>query len=305
VASTPTRNREMNNISSTGESKTKMQAQRQKCPICWGEGAEEYKFSDASVGRCLRCGHRFTITDSIQSAEEYTAEYFLETHKNWFNNPNFSLFEKIYQVAKKRGKPGCKILDVGCGTGDLLGYLRSKDKSFDCHGIDLAANAPREGIHFIKGDFLTADYDAKFDLVVSLAVIEHIVDVSGFVDRMRQLCNPDGLVVVMTMNDDCFTYRIARVLFKLGYKTPLQRLYDKHHLNHFSMSSLKDLLEKNGLRVSELYRHNIPLRAIDIPPSLWLVGAVLKLAVLAIFFLNDITGKTFLQTVICTRKGSS
>ena len=295
----------MNATEITGKTKPKLKAHGQVCPVCGGEGIAEYRFSDASVGRCLQCGHRFTLAGSIETAEEYTDEYFLETHKNWFSNPNYSLFQKIYDVAKKRAKPGYKVLDVGCGNGDLLRYLRGKDTSFDCHGIDLAANAPQEGIHFRKGDFLEADYDSKFDLIVSLAVIEHIVDVSGFVNRMRQLCKPDGFVVVMTMNDDCVTYRIARVLFKLGYKTPLQRLYDKHHLNHFSMSSLRNLLERNGLSVLDLYRHNIPLRAIDIPPSSWLVGVVLKLAVLTIFVLNDITGKTFLQTVICTPKSVS
>jgi len=289
----------MNNTDQAGEANTKSQVRGQACPVCGGEGIEEYRFCDSSVGRCFQCQHRFTLAESIQTAEEYTDEYFLATHKNWFSNPNFSLFRKIYDVARKDVKPGYKVLDVGCGTGDLLRYLRGKDAAFDCHGIDLATNAPQEGIHFRKGDFLTTDYESRFDLIASLAVIEHIVDVSGFVNRMRQLCEPDGTIVLMTMNDDCVTYRIARVLFKIGFKTPLTRLYDKHHVNHFSMSSLKNLLERNGLDVVALHRHNVPLRAIDVPPSSLLMSALFRVGILSTFLLNRLSGKTFLQTVFC------
>ena len=62
-----------------------------KCPICESSSKIWVKLPNLSLRRCL-CGHCFTSAESIRLKEEYTPDYFLETHKNWFDNPNYSLF---------------------------------------------------------------------------------------------------------------------------------------------------------------------------------------------------------------------
>ena len=53
--------------------------------------------------------------------EEYTPEYYEETHRNWFANPNFALFRWIEHQLPAEIR---SVLDVGCGRGDFLKFLR-------------------------------------------------------------------------------------------------------------------------------------------------------------------------------------
>lgn len=71
-----------------------------------------------------------------------------------------------------------KVLDVGCGTGELVSWLRFF--GVEAYGIDISSHAI-EFVHpsvrrYVKtGDILNLPYDDKsFDLVTSFDVLEHI-----------------------------------------------------------------------------------------------------------------------------------
>jgi SAM-dependent methyltransferase len=76
--------------------------------------------------------------------------------------------------------------------------------------IDLSANKSSANIEFIQGDVLSAALDRQFSIVVSLATIEHIPNVRSFTRRLRSLAKPNGLAIVMTLNDDSLLYWTAR-----------------------------------------------------------------------------------------------
>lgn len=145
---------------------------------------------------------------------------------------------------------------------------------------------------------MSCDLGRRFDAVTSLASIEHVQDVRGFVRRLCELCAPGGLVVIMTLNERSILYETAKALSRIGIGGPFARLYDKHHINHFNVSSLRRLVERQGLSIVTTLRHNAPLRAIDFPASSPLADLVLRAGVWGTFALGTLTGKTYLQTVI-------
>ncbi|OYU15541.1 MAG: methionine biosynthesis protein MetW [Alphaproteobacteria bacterium PA4] len=68
--------------------------------------------------------------------------------------------------------PGARVLDIGCGDGALLAYLRDS-KGVDARGIDVSAanvaGAVARGLSVVQGDADAdlADYpDAAFDMVI-------------------------------------------------------------------------------------------------------------------------------------------
>jgi SAM-dependent methyltransferase len=74
------------------------------------------------------------------------------------------------------------ILDIGCGFGDLFGYLRSTiDGKVDYTGIDLVEELVEEGrrhygpvgAKFVVGEFLETDLQRKFDVVIASGVFNH------------------------------------------------------------------------------------------------------------------------------------
>jgi SAM-dependent methyltransferase len=179
--------------------------------------------------------------------------------------------------------------------------MRDKRPFMSLVGVDFARNDPERGIEFLQADVLQTPIDRVADVVVSLAVIEHVRDPVAFAKRLLEFCNPAGRVAVMTLNDGSVVYATARLLWKMGVKTPLQRLYSPHHLQHFTSTSLRKCLERVGFRIVETHRHNAPMRAVDIPGSNHAVRAVQWLGVWMTFVLGRISRRTYLQTVIAER----
>jgi 2-polyprenyl-3-methyl-5-hydroxy-6-metoxy-1,4-benzoquinol methylase len=94
------------------------------------------------------------------------------------------------------------LLDVGCGTGQLLASVRDL---VDCyHGTDIVryAELPTDA------EFIPADLDSGVvplpdgfaDIVVAVETIEHLENPRAFMRELSRLCAPGGLVVVTTPN---------------------------------------------------------------------------------------------------------
>jgi 2-polyprenyl-3-methyl-5-hydroxy-6-metoxy-1,4-benzoquinol methylase len=258
------------------------------CPVCEATSAFIIDHPDAAMYYCSQCTHRFS---KVRVAEEYDASYFDDRHKRWFQHPNVRVFEKIAAALPKEGQ----LLDLGCGRGDLLRYLKRRTLStLSLTGIDVAPNALDWDITFIQGDLETHYFEHQYDVVVSLAVIEHLRDVRAFIKHVSALTRGGGTIVISTVNDRSLLFRLARGLNLIGLSSAFNRLYSKHHLNHFTTHSLRLLLESANIRVKETIVHNAPFAAIDVPAPEFLFRA----AMLGICAAGSLTGTSYLQTVI-------
>jgi len=275
---------------------------RLPCTVCHHPSPLAWRHPEADLYRCPQCDHCFSDAASIDAHEQYADDYYEETHPNWFANPNLTLFGKLHAVIKSVN-PRPTVLDVGCGQGQLLTYFRDHSPTWDLTGVDIGALPSSSGIEFRRGDVFAMNFGRTFDIVVSLAVIEHVADVRGFVHKLRDLCTPGGLVILLTVNDRSLTYGLARLFKRCGLAGPCNRLYSKHHLNHFNFHSLGQLLTREGLEVLETIRHHSPLAAIDVPAKNPLGAAILRRCVWSVFQLETLCGRTFLQTVICRVPG--
>jgi ubiquinone/menaquinone biosynthesis C-methylase UbiE len=101
--------------------------------------------------------------------------------------------------------PGGKVLDVGCGTGRFLSALPDRYEAF---GIDVSAGmldfARKKGLEVkqASGDDLPFD-DGSFDLVVTFAVLHHLIDpniVRASLREMVRVARPGGAVIVWDHN---------------------------------------------------------------------------------------------------------
>jgi ubiquinone/menaquinone biosynthesis C-methylase UbiE len=82
-------------------------------------------------------------------------------------------------IRKNKRTTGKALLDVGCGTGKHINYLR---KDFDCTGVDasekMLAVARRNvsGVKFVQGNMTNFDLGKKFDVVLCLfSAIGHLL----------------------------------------------------------------------------------------------------------------------------------
>jgi 2-polyprenyl-3-methyl-5-hydroxy-6-metoxy-1,4-benzoquinol methylase len=265
------------------------------CPICGNTAVFTHNHPDANIFRCPSCTHRFSRINP-QAAHVYHDEYFAETHRNYFQHPNIELYERIASFIDREPEPK-SLMDVGCGTGNLLQFLKRRTPTVALTGTDIASPAVSD-FEFIQGDIFSLPLKRSFSIVVTLATIEHIPNVRAFVRRLKSLSAPRALIIVMTINEDSTLYVAARMLRAVGIEAPFNRLYSHHHVHHFTRKSFIRLFQEEGIPIEETLLHNSPLKSVDIPVSGVLAGSALKAAVGGLFLSGSVLGKTYFQTLI-------
>lgn len=157
-----------------------------------------------------------------------------------------------------------RVLDVGCGSGATLQWLKARGRCGHTVGIEMMAGAAAiarervDELHVGDANALieTALVPQSFDLVLCLDVLEHLVDPWTFVVRMRHVIKPGGLVVVSLPN-----VRHLRVVLPLllrgRWRYEESGILDRTHLRFFTRASALELMSAPGLRV-EQWRRRLP-----------------------------------------------
>ncbi len=271
------------------------------CPVCGKPARPTGQFDDVRLYRCEQCDQCFTDTAALRHVERYDDTYYAHTHEGWNQNPDLGLFRRIGALVRAH-KADASVIDVGCGRGDLLQFLKRENPALRLTGIDLSPPASLPGVTVVKDDFTAHAFPERFDAVVSLQAIEHMGEIDSFVRKLRDVMADDGLAIISTVNDRSISYDAARFLRAAGWPVAYQRLYSRHHLQHFNVTSLTTLMERSGFTVRQVMRHNEPLFAVDMPPGSRLKRGLLRAGVAATFALGTLTGRTVLQTIVCTKR---
>jgi 2-polyprenyl-3-methyl-5-hydroxy-6-metoxy-1,4-benzoquinol methylase len=145
------------------------------------------------------------------------------------------------------------IMDVGCGFGQFLYYLKSAG-FVNIHGVDLADVTDKvhellPGVDVRQEDDTTGflrQHAGEYDVVVLNDVLEHIPldEMVSFVDAIHGALKPGGMVIVKTPN----------AAFPLGY---FARYGDLTHTTAFHENSLTHLLLHCGFECIHCYQEEI------------------------------------------------
>jgi SAM-dependent methyltransferase len=159
-------------------------------------------------------------------------------------------------------RPGMRILDAGCGTGEALNWLLDEVKPTGAvTGIDLAAahvNAARlrmsPQIHILQGDLLDAHFaPASFDLIWCINTINHLRDPVRGVETLALLLRPGGRIALgqsSLLPDMYFAWdsRLERVT-----NEAVRRYYrDRYCLEEHDLAAVRSIV--GLLRRAQLHR---------------------------------------------------
>jgi 2-polyprenyl-3-methyl-5-hydroxy-6-metoxy-1,4-benzoquinol methylase len=139
--------------------------------------------------------------------------------------------------------PDGRLLDVGCGNGVYLAFM--KELGWEVAGVEMDAEAAQVarsifGITVHAGSLEDAPYQkASFDAITMNHVIEHVPDPISFVCTAASFLKPAGRMVIVTPNIQSFGSR----LFKKGWFY----LDPPRHMVIFNPQSLKMCLEKTNM----------------------------------------------------------
>ena len=202
-----------------------------------------------AIRKCRACRTHRILPRALTSLDEaeslYNQQDFFHTEAELEQIKEHDL--RRLQALGVRLAPGRAVLDVGCGDGRLLNAICD---GFGCTGlgIDLdqrrisAARVASKSAQFECGLFEARQLNRKFDVVVSVAVLEHVIDPVGFLAQLRGALEPGGSIFGLTPNAGSLSYRVLgswwRELLGIG-----------QHIYLFSPESLRACAHEAGLEI--------------------------------------------------------
>ncbi len=100
---------------------------------------------------------------------------------------------------------GERVLDLACGTGVVTALLHEQSQA-PVVGLDLSPNmieiarrkyAQCDWATFVQADFITAQLDNPFDVVVIYNAYPHFLDVNQLCDKLYKTIAPQGKVGIV------------------------------------------------------------------------------------------------------------
>lgn len=201
---------------------------------------------------------RTTDVTLISRLYEWMLEGFLKLNNNAQNNANLfqlSIGALLYLFPNRISSiryssaglavvPGGKLLEVGCGSGDVLLFLKSM--GWDTIGVEVDSKASQiarhKGLNILDGKIDDQNFsDSFFDAIVINHVLEHLHNPISMLIDFNRLLKPGGRLVIVTPNTNALFYKF--------FSNSWMPLDPPRHLYLFSLQNLITLVLKSGLKV--------------------------------------------------------
>ncbi|WP_051273508.1 class I SAM-dependent methyltransferase [Desulfotruncus alcoholivorax] len=148
-----------------------------------------------------------------------------------------------FSVMYLPSQPNGLLLDVGCGSGQKLMFMR--DLGWLAEGVDIdpiaVDSARSKGLQVRLGTLEEQCYqDNYFDAIILSHLIEHVYDPLGLLLECYRILKPGGRLVVVTPNNESWMHKM--------FNDKWLALDPPRHLHVFSVPSLKYLAQKAGFK---------------------------------------------------------
>jgi 2-polyprenyl-3-methyl-5-hydroxy-6-metoxy-1,4-benzoquinol methylase len=153
-----------------------------------------------------------------------------------------------------------RVLEVGCGNGATLDYLKQSGLAREVHGMELMNDLAvelREKVDALWiGDAVALVHTMEpqqYDVILCLDVLEHLVDPWRFMDVVQTLLVPGGCVIASIPNLRTFPV-IWNLLMYGHFDYTKQGIMDETHLRFFTKKTVLSLMNRGGLTASDWRR---------------------------------------------------
>lgn len=177
------------------------------------------------IVRCRRCQVAFaTVRDPVERAREVHDQSYFEANRNFVypdGSPNYFAYAMprtlfFWALDMSRFPPRGRALDVGCGNGLMLRYLRFL--GYEPWGVEISDWAAEYARHQVgeervtTGTLQSAAYpDGHFRIVTLVHVLEHLDEPAPLLEEIERVLEPGGLlyIEVPASESDVSDYRVG------------------------------------------------------------------------------------------------
>jgi SAM-dependent methyltransferase len=222
-----------------------------ECPACGSSSFSGFELGPGNpLRRCQRCG-TVSAAEYADPEQVYVDGYMFGQAGPFGLDVRAPEFQRyLMRVARRRIKliqraSGLRfgaLLDVGCGTGEVL--LAAGERGWRAQGVEpertASAMARRRGLTVaVAGLEQSGLPERSFDVVSAFHVLEHIPDSRDFLRTMARWARPGGLVAVEVPNFASLQRR------RLGDGWTGLRPHE--HLVHFTPGTLRQTFVAAGI----------------------------------------------------------
>lgn len=155
---------------------------------------------------------------------------------------------------------GQRLLDVGCGDGNLL--YRARNSFAELHGVDIVRSrldivdawSAHIGVsvqtHLLNIDTTPLPYvDSFFDAVTSIVLLEFVFDPKHVIGELVRVLRSGGTLVISVGNIASWKNRLRLGFGRLPHTTCFAGAVNGGSLHFFTPDSLRSLLQASGVKV--------------------------------------------------------
>ena len=244
------------------------------CEICNGKDFDliATKIREGT-GRILQCNNCGLITQGLDWDSKQLRNYYEDEYQRTNSlvsgtvqsplehfQARLQTIQPVFEQIHSLLTPETRVLEIGCGAGALLSLI--KPHVAKCVGIELNKTFSEFinenlGIEAYSGSIDDAKFDYKFDLIISIATLDHLPSPYETLVTMRDLLAPDGKIYIEVPNrNEGLNHYIP---------SPNREMFNKFfwhraHLFYFTKATITALFKKAGLNVSISCRHDYTLK---------------------------------------------
>jgi ubiquinone/menaquinone biosynthesis C-methylase UbiE len=151
---------------------------------------------------------------------------------------------QLSRIYKLQIPPGSRVLEIGCGAGDLLASLQPSvgvGIDFSPEMIDLAQGRhPR--LRFLCRDACELDLDESFDFIIMSDLINDLWDVQAVIEQFRNVATPETRILINSYS------RLWAAPLSWAERLGLSR--PKLTQNWLTLEDIQNLLHLSGFEVT-------------------------------------------------------